>query len=216
MESVHQAARDSGMNDDQGNAMVGGILSFLKDHISNDNYQRIVQHFPGADDAVQTHSRAMNSGFAGWIGNAVSTLDSKFNNGTTMNSNNNNNNNNNQNNPTAASSSSSSSSLTEFGALAGLVTYLASKGISPSMVKKFLNFLVPLLQKKCGVDISPYLGKMGAGGGGGGAAAAAAAVSSSINSTSGPSSTGTKDTDQTQTSSDGTTKFLNGIKSWFD
>jgi hypothetical protein len=201
MDSVHQAARDSGMDDDQGNAMVGGILSFLKDHVSDDNYQRIAQNFPGADDAVQNHSRAVNTGLAGWIGTAVSTLDSKMN-GNKINSNNSSNN-----------SSGNASSLTEFGSLAGLVTYLAAKGISPNMVKQFLSFLVPLIQKKCGVDVSPYLGGIGGG-------SSSSTSNSASNATAGTSGTTFKDnnndTYQNDNNGGDDNKFMHGIKSFFN
>ena len=132
MDEVKQAADDVGMTPEQGETATGGVLSFLKDHLSEDHFKMIEAHIPGAEATVQKYVRGASEGggFGGMLGGVMSSL--------------------------GGGSSA--------GGLAGLMAVLASKGISPAMVQQFLTKIGPLIQQKCGIDITKFLGGAVAGG----------------------------------------------------
>lgn len=130
MDEVQQAANDVGMTEEQGETATGGVLSFLKDHLSEEHFKMIETYIPGAEETVQKYTRDVTSssqggGFGGMLTSAISSL---------------------------------SASGGTAGGLAGLMAILASKGISPAMVQQFLTKVGPLIQQKCGIDVTKLLG----------------------------------------------------------
>ena len=129
MDDVTQAANDVGMTAEQGETATGGVLSFLKDHLSEDHFKMIESYIPGAEEKVQAYARGASGsagGFGGMLGSAMSSL--------------------------GGGSSA--------GGLAGLMAILASKGISPAMVQQFLSKVGPMIQQKCGIDVTTLLGNV--------------------------------------------------------
>lgn len=134
MDDVKQAADDVGMTPEQGETATGGVLSFLKDHLSEEHFKMIEAHIPGAEATVQKYARGISEGggFGGMFGGVMSSL--------------------------GGGSSA--------GGLASLMAVLASKGISPSMVQQFLAKVGPLIQQKCGIDVTKFFGDNATGGSG--------------------------------------------------
>ncbi|KAI2507289.1 hypothetical protein MHU86_7125 [Fragilaria crotonensis] len=134
MDEVSKAATDAGMTPDQGKTATGGVMTFLKHHVSKKLFKTIEAHMPGARAAVKTHTRGTSeggggTGLSGMFGGAMSAFGGKQGTGSP-------------------------------GEAADLMALLASKGISPTMVQQFLGKVGPLIQKKCGVDVTQCLGSI--------------------------------------------------------
>lgn len=138
MDEVNKAATDVGMTPDQGKTATGGVMTFLKHHLSKKHFKTIEAHMPGTGAAVKTHIRGASeggggAGLSGIFGGAMSAFGGK-------------------------------QGTRPPGEAAGLMALLASKGISPAMFQQFLAKVGPLIQKKCGVDVTKCLGDItGAG-----------------------------------------------------
>ncbi|KAI2507288.1 hypothetical protein MHU86_7124 [Fragilaria crotonensis] len=132
MDEVSKAAIDVGMTPDQGRAATGGVMAFLKHHLPKKQFKTIEAHMPGAELSVKTHMRGTSEGGGG------TGLSGMF--------------------GGAMSAFGGKQAIGSPGGAAGLMALLASKGISPTMVQKFLGKVGPLIKKKCGVDVTQCLG----------------------------------------------------------
>lgn len=132
MDEISKAATDVGMTPDQGKAATGGVMAFLKHHLPKKQFKTIEAHMPGAEASVKTHMRGTSEGGGG------TGLSGMF--------------------GGAMSAFGGKQAIASPGGAAGLMALLASKGISPTMVQKFLGKVGPLIKKKCGVDVTQCLG----------------------------------------------------------
>lgn len=157
MDTLLKFAQDAGMSESQGETATGGLFSFLKDNMSKEQYSQVQGQLPGVDGAVDRYSAPAEGGgggggMGGMLGSAMSSLGGGGGGG-------------------AGGSAGAG--------LPGLLAALASKGIDPAMMKKYMPQVVALVKTKCGVDLSQYLGGIGGGTAAGGTAGQAPASSSS-------------------------------------
>jgi hypothetical protein len=134
MNDVLQAAENSGMTQEQGETAAGGVMNFLKAKLGDDNFKKIETQFPGIGEAGEKYTRSIDAnagGFGGLLGSAMSSF---------------------------SGVGGSAEGGAGAGGLATLTAMLASKGINPSMVQKFLSQIAPIIQQKCGIDVTKYLG----------------------------------------------------------
>lgn len=124
------------MDPAQGKAASGGILSVLKSSMEGQDFDKIVANIPGASTAVEEHE--------------ASTANDA---------------------PASGMAGMMGAAMSSLGgsqgaSMAGLLTTLQNKGIDPGMMQKYMTSVAPMIQEKCGVDITKALGLPSSGGGG--------------------------------------------------
>lgn len=128
MDQLLDLATKAGMDPDQGKAASGGILSVLKTAMEGQDFDKIVANIPGASTAVEEHE--------------ASTANDA---------------------PASGMAGMMGAAMSSLGgsqgaSMAGLLATLQNKGIDPGMMQKYMTSVAPIIQEKCGVDITKTLG----------------------------------------------------------
>ena len=165
------------MSETQGKTATGGIFGLLQNALSDEQYAKLKEEFPEADQLASTSQQAGGGGDGdGSIGGLVGAAMGALSGGRSS----------------SGGDVSSNSSATD---ITSLLAKLAGNGITPRQIQQFLPLAAPYIQQMTGVDVSSILGLSpssgGSTGGGGGGGNAAMNMLSSLTggSSSGGSST---------------------------
>mmetsp|Transcript_19650 Transcript_19650/g.27266 ORF Transcript_19650/g.27266 Transcript_19650/m.27266 type:complete len:167 (-) Transcript_19650:928-1428(-) len=140
MDKILEMATKAGMDQKQAETSSGGILSFLKGKLGDEQFSKIAEKVPGAGEAAQKYDDESSSassgggGMGGMLGGAMSSI------------------------------TKSSGGGSDAGGVAGLTAMLASKGVDAGQLSKFLPQISSFLKDKAGVDVTSALGLPSDGG----------------------------------------------------
>mmetsp|Transcript_4274 Transcript_4274/g.6112 ORF Transcript_4274/g.6112 Transcript_4274/m.6112 type:complete len:172 (+) Transcript_4274:1-516(+) len=144
MDKILEMATKAGMDQQQGETAAGGVLSFLKGKLGDDQFSKLAEKIPGVGDAAQKYdddkadssARASGGGgLGGMLGGAMASF-----------------------------TKSSGGGGGDAGGVAGLTAMLASKGVDAGQLSAFMPQIAAFLKDKAGVDVTSALGLPSGGG----------------------------------------------------